>query len=117
GTVQSKSETELTYAEIHKAAYLLSHAHRPIILAGGGVIAAGASQELVKLAELLQAPVLMSPMGKGSISADHPLCAGNTFTWVTADLQNMERSVSPLTREADVALAVGFRFSQLSTVN
>jgi acetolactate synthase-1/2/3 large subunit len=110
-------EPLLPFAEIHKAGDLLARAQRPIILAGGGVIAAGASQELVKLAELLQAPVLMSPMGKGSISADHPLCAGNTFTWVTADLQNMERSVSPLTREADVALAVGFRFSQLSTVN
>jgi acetolactate synthase-1/2/3 large subunit len=56
-------------------------------------------------------------MGKGSISADHPLCGGMTFTWVTADLQNMDNSISPLTREADAALAVGFRFTQLSTVN
>jgi acetolactate synthase I/II/III large subunit len=71
----------------------------------------------VQIAELLQAPVLMSPMGKGSIAADHPLCGGMTFTWVTADLQNMEKSLSPLTRQADVALAVGFRFSQLATVN
>jgi len=56
-------------------------------------------------------------MGKGAIPADHPLCAGVTFTWVTADLQNMEKSVSPLTGMADAALAVGFRFSQLATVN
>jgi acetolactate synthase I/II/III large subunit len=107
----------LLNAEIQKAADLLAHAERPLILAGGGVIAADASKELVSIAELLQAPVLMSPMGKGSISADHPLCGGMTFTWVTADLQNMERSISPLTGQADVALAVGFRFSQLSTVN
>src|SRR5262249_40374622 len=66
---------------------------------------------------LLQAPVLTSPMGKGAIAADHPLCGGVTFTWVTADLQNMEDSISPLAREADAALAVGFRFSQLATVN
>jgi thiamine pyrophosphate-dependent acetolactate synthase large subunit-like protein len=110
-------ESKLPHAEIRKAADLLVHAERPLILAGGGVIAADASEELVSIAELLQAPVLMSPMGKGSISADHPLCGGMTFTWVTADLQNMERSISPLTRQADVALAIGFRFSQLSTVN
>ena len=108
---------ELPFAEIRKAADLLAHAERPVIFAGGGVIAAAAAEELIGVAELLQAPVLMSPMGKGSIPADHPLCGGMTFTWVTADLQNMEGSISPLTRQADVALAVGFRFSQLSTVN
>ncbi len=89
----------------------------PLILAGGGIIAAEAWAELVEIAELLQAPVLMSPMGKGVIPADHPLCGGVTFTWVTADLQNMERSMSPLASMADTALAVGFRFSQLATVN
>jgi len=116
-TFNPNPEPVLPYADIRKAAALLAHAERPIIFAGGGVIAAAASEELVSVAELLQAPVLMSPMGKGSIAADHPLCGGMTFTWVTADLQNMEESISPLTRQADVALAVGFRFSQLSTVN
>jgi acetolactate synthase-1/2/3 large subunit len=40
-----------------------------------------------------------------------------TFSWVTADLQHMEKSVSPLGSMADAALAVGFRFSQLASVN
>jgi len=102
---------------IHRAAKLLRRAERPLIFAGGGVIAAEAWKELAELAELLQAPVLMSPMGKGSIPADHPLCGGMTFTWVTADLRHMEKSVSPLGSMADAALAVGFRFSQLATVN
>ncbi len=104
-------------AEIQRAVQLLLDAQRPLILAGGGVIAAEAWRELLEVAELLQAPVLMSPMGKGSIPADHPLCAGVTFTWVTADLQNMEKSMSPLASMADAVLAVGFRFSQLATVN
>ena len=104
-------------AEIERAARLLRGAERPLIFAGGGVIAAEACGELVEVAELLQAPVLMSPMGKGAIPADHPLCGGVTFTWVTADLQNMEKSISPLAGMADAALAVGFRFSQLATVN
>lgn len=114
---KSKSQFRASSSEVQRAAQLLRHAERPIILAGGGVIAANASRELVEIAELLQAPVVMSPMGKGVIPADHPLCGGVTFTWVTADLQNMERSVSPLVGEADAALAVGFRFSQLATVN
>src|SRR5439155_25030948 len=79
--------------------------------------AAEAWAELVEIAELLEAPVLMSPMGKGVIPGDHPLCGGVTFTWVTADLQNMEKSMSPLASMADAVLAVGFRFSQLATVN
>jgi thiamine pyrophosphate-dependent acetolactate synthase large subunit-like protein len=56
-------------------------------------------------------------MGKGAIPADHPLSGGVTFTWVTADLQNMGKSMSPLAGMADASLAVGFRFSQLATVN
>jgi thiamine pyrophosphate-dependent acetolactate synthase large subunit-like protein len=116
-SLDSNSEPRNIGVEIRRAAQLLRDAKRPLIFAGGGVIAAGAWSQLVEVAELLQAPVLMSPMGKGAIPADHPLCAGVTFTWVTADLQNMERSLSPLTRMADAAVAVGFRFSQLATVN
>ena len=110
-------EEQRLNAGLQQAAQLLRKAKRPLILAGGGVIAAEAWRELLEVAELLQAPVLTSPMGKGSIPANHPLCAGVTFTWVTADLQNMENSISPLAGMADVALAVGFRFSQLATVN
>jgi len=116
-SVDSNSDTLNNSPEIRRAAQLLHAAKRPLILAGGGVIAAEASNELIEVAELLQAPVLMSPMGKGAIPADHPLCGGMTFTWVTADLRNMEKSVSPLATLADAALAVGFRFSQLATVN
>ncbi|HYR85437.1 MAG TPA: thiamine pyrophosphate-binding protein [Terriglobia bacterium] len=114
---ESSSEGRISNSELQRAAQLLSGAQRPLILAGGGVIAAGAWAALVEIAELLQAPVLMSPMGKGVIPADHPLCGGVTFTWVTADLQNMEKSMSPLAGMADAVLAVGFRFSQLATVN
>ncbi|OLE74194.1 MAG: hypothetical protein AUG12_02060 [Acidobacteria bacterium 13_1_20CM_2_57_8] len=117
GVNTSESERRIPDSELQRAAQLLSQAKRPLILAGGGVIAAESWRTLVEIAELLQAPVLMSPMGKGVIPADHPLCGGVTFTWVTADLQNMERSMSPLAGMADAALAVGFRFSQLATVN
>src|SRR5438552_15804325 len=114
--IESNPEGRST-GEIERAAELLRQAAHPLIYAGGGVISSQAWQELIEVAELLQAPVLMSPMGKGAIPADHPLCGGVTFTWVTADLQNMEKSVSPLASMADAALAVGFRFSQLASVN
>jgi acetolactate synthase-1/2/3 large subunit len=112
-----KSVPNSNLHDVHRAAQLLREAQRPLIFAGGGVIAAEAWQELAEVAELLGAPVLTSPMGKGAIPADHPLYAGVTFTWVTADLQNMDKSMSPLASMSDAAIAVGFRFSQLATVN
>ena len=116
-SVEDESEPQDLNAEIGRTVELLRQARRPLIFAGGGVIATQAWPELLEIAELRQAPVLTSPMGQGAIPADHPLCAGVTFTWVTADLQNMEKSMSPLAAMADAALAVGFRFSQLATIN
>ena len=73
--IESNPEGSLT-GEIEHAAELLRQAAHPLIYAGGGVISSQAWQELIEVAELLQAPVLMSPMGKGAIPADHPLCGG-----------------------------------------
>lgn len=59
--------------EIEAAAALLRGARRIGIFAGWGVTAAGANAELQQLAERLQAPVVMSGNGRGSISDRHPL--------------------------------------------
>ena len=61
---------------ISAALELLEAAERPLILAGGGVILAEASEELVALAEDSQIPVSPTYMGKGAIPEDHPLWAG-----------------------------------------
>lgn len=61
---------------IKAAAALLSDSARPVILAGGGVIASGASATLVEWAESINAPVFTSANGRGSISDQHPLCMG-----------------------------------------
>ncbi|MGC9153912.1 MAG: thiamine pyrophosphate-binding protein, partial [Vulcanisaeta sp.] len=58
------------------AAKELLNAERPIIYAGGGVIAANASETLIRVAEELGAPVVTSVMGKGAIPFDHPLHGG-----------------------------------------
>ena len=52
-----------------------------MILAGGGVIAAEASDALIAIAEQLGAPVTHSFMGKGSMPADHELTRGHAGTW------------------------------------
>src|SRR5207249_23562 len=61
---------------IGRAAELLCSASHPVFLCGGGVVIAGAEQELLELAERLSAPVATTISGKGSISDEHPLAVG-----------------------------------------
>ena len=96
--------------QIGRAADLLANAEKPVIIAGGGIIASGASSELVALAELLQAPVSTTLMGKGCIPENHPLSLG---------LLGMHGTIASniIVSEADVLLAVGMRFSDRTTGN
>ena len=57
---------------LRQAVKLLVAAANPVILAGGGLIAAGASDALVEVAEKLSAPVFTTVNGKGAIPEDHP---------------------------------------------
>jgi acetolactate synthase I/II/III large subunit len=68
--------TEADRASINRAASLLASASRPVIVAGGGVTTSNASAEVVRLAELLQVPVVTTLNGKETILADHPLAIG-----------------------------------------
>jgi len=95
-------------AAIAEAARLLATAQRPVILAGGGVIAAEAAEELMAVAERLGAPVTHSFMGKGAFPADHDL-----YAWPCGDMGSIPGNA--LTRTADVILAVGCRFSDRIT--
>ncbi len=106
-----------TQAESEQAAQLLSTAKRPLIIAGGGVVSANAGEQLLELAERLGAPILLTPMGQGSVPADHPQVAGSLFHAITSDLSGMEQNLSALPEHADCVLAVGCRFSQLATGN
>src|SRR6201999_2878108 len=95
-------------AAIAEAAQLLATAKRPVILAGGGVIAAAATPELIAVAELLGAPVTHSFQGKGAFPADHDL-----YAWPCGDMGSIPGN--GVTRTADVILAVGCRFSDRVT--
>ena len=61
---------------VREAVALLAKAQRPIIVAGGGVVASQARAELVQLAEKLQIPVATSLTAKDAILDSHPLAVG-----------------------------------------
>ncbi len=62
--------------EVREAARVLTHAKRPVIVAGGGVVASGAQAEVVELAKMLSIPVATSLNAKGTIPENHPLSVG-----------------------------------------
>jgi thiamine pyrophosphate-dependent acetolactate synthase large subunit-like protein len=101
--------------EVAALAGLVSGWRKPLILAGGGVVSAGAENELARLAERLGAPVFHTAMGKCAFPSDRPLAAGLPWHRATSDLTNMADCFSPLFNEADGLLAVGCRFTQLAT--
>ena len=65
-----------TRKQIEKALEMLNAAERPLIVAGGGVINADASELLVQFAEAVNVPVVPTLMGWGAIPDDHVLMAG-----------------------------------------
>ena len=83
--------------ELELAAKLLGSAERPLIASGGGVLSSGAWEALRELAEMLEAPVVMTDNGRGALSDRHYLAQ-------TAG------AARDLLRDADVVLAVGTRF-------
>jgi thiamine pyrophosphate-dependent acetolactate synthase large subunit-like protein len=93
--------------QVSEAADLLRAVQRPVIYAGGGTIVAGATGELVALAELLQAPVVTTTHARGAIPDDHPLGLGNAW--------GRSHTFVDLAQQADVVLAVGTRLSELGT--
>jgi acetolactate synthase-1/2/3 large subunit len=94
--------------ELDWAAQILAKAERPLIMAGGGVIAAGATNELVALSEALLAPTANTLMGKGAFPNDHPLSLG------LCGMHGTQAS-NTLVPQADVLLVVGSRFSDRTT--
>ena len=93
---RSEPEKEL----VEQAARLLTHAQRPVLVAGGGAAASAAGTEIVKLAEMLSIPVATSLNGKGSIPENHPLSVGVVGTY-------SRWCANQIVSEADLVLFVG----------
>ena len=102
--------TSPNYLQIQKAMKVLSSAKKPLILAGAGVLAAKATNELKEFAERHQIPVANTLLGLGSMEGEHPLFLGmagmhGTYTANTAIC------------ECDVLLNIGARFDDRLTGN
>jgi acetolactate synthase-1/2/3 large subunit len=93
---------------IEQALELLRKSRRPVIMAGGGVIHAGASADLLSLAETLQIPVTSTLMGLGNFSIEHPLSLGMPGMHGTG-------YANLALRHCDLLLAVGTRLDDRIT--
>ena len=89
---------------------LINAAERPLIYAGGGVVASDASDELRALAKRISAPVTFSMMGLTALPADEPLNLG------MCGMHGTESS-AVIFRECDLIIALGVRFSDRATGN
>ena len=92
--------TEPETDKVHEAAAALTGAERPVIVAGGGVIASSAEPAILELAEMLSIPVATSLGGKGAILDAHPLCVGVVGSY-------SRRCANRVVSEADLVLFIG----------
>ena len=98
-----------TRAQVEKAMTMLNDAERPLIIAGGGVINADASDLLVRFAEITGVPVIPTLMGWGTIPDDHRLMAG------MVGLQTSHRYGNATMLASDFALGIGNRWANRHT--
>ena len=96
-------------AAIARAVDMLLAAEKPLIVAGGGIINAEASDLLVEFAELVNVPVVPTLMGWGTIPDDHPLNAG------MVGLQTQHRYGNATFLQSDVVLGIGNRWANRHT--
>src|SRR5690242_13635961 len=95
--------------QVEKALEMLNAAERPLIVAGGGVINADASDLLVEFAEIANVPVVPTLMGWGAIPDDHVLMAG------MVGLQTSHRYGNATMLESDFVLGIGNRWANRHT--
>jgi tartronate-semialdehyde synthase len=98
-----------TRAQVEKALDMLEQAERPLIVAGGGIINADASDLLVEFAELTGVPVIPTLMGWGTIPDNHPLMAG------MCGLQTSHRYGNATMLASDFVLGIGNRWANRHT--
>jgi tartronate-semialdehyde synthase len=98
-----------TREQAEKALDMLTAADHPLIVAGGGVINADASELLVELAELLDVPVIPTLMAWGAIPDDHRLMAG------MAGIQTAHRYGNAAMLASDFVLGIGNRWANRHT--
>ncbi|HEY3727580.1 MAG TPA: biosynthetic-type acetolactate synthase large subunit [Solirubrobacteraceae bacterium] len=100
--------TEGNQKQIRLAAKALANSHRPVIYAGGGVVAADAAAELAELATSDRFPVTCTVMGLGAFPAPHE-------QWLGMLGMHGTRTANYAMDEADLIVAIGARFDDRIT--
>ncbi|CAM3431973.1 glyoxylate carboligase [Halomonas lysinitropha] len=96
-------------AQIEKAMTMLNEADKPLLVAGGGIINADASELLTEFAEITGVPVIPTLMGWGTIPDDHELMAG------MVGLQTAHRYGNATLLESDFVMGIGNRWANRHT--
>jgi acetolactate synthase I/II/III large subunit len=94
--------------QVHEAAKAIAESRQPIVYAGGGVINANASSELLALVEAARLPAVVTLMGKGCLPDSHPLNYG-------APGMHGSKYANWALNKADLIIAVGTRFDDRVT--
>jgi acetolactate synthase I/II/III large subunit len=94
--------------QLARAADLIAASERPLILAGHGIVRAGASRALAELAEKADVPVALTLLGLGGFPASHSLCLGMMG-------MHGEAYVNRAIQRADLIVALGMRFDDRVT--
>ena len=106
GNKSSSHRRAATDEELNQLIEALTESKKPLIWSGGGVVHGDASKDLIAFAEKLNAPVITSQTGKGSIPFDHPLHVGN---W------SNEKPVREFIDDTDLVIILGSRLSYFPT--
>ena len=101
-------KTEPDPEQVARAVRAIEEAERPVIYAGGGVINANAHVELLKLAEMMLAPVATTLMGLGGFPGNHPLSVGMLG-------MHGSKYANYAVSECDLLIGVGVRFDDRVT--
>src|SRR5271157_2746076 len=100
--------TEGHTGQIRRAAQVIWESRRPLVYAGGGIIAAGASEELRELVELIDAPAVTTLMGLGGLPSDHP-------NYISMPGMHGSYAANMALTNCDLLIALGVRFNDRVT--
>ncbi len=94
--------------ELANAIALIKKSHKPVIIAGGGVLYSQATKELTDFADAHGVPVVVTQAGKSAIDERHPLALGSVGVTGTS-------AANALAEETDLLIAVGTRCQDFTT--
>jgi acetolactate synthase-1/2/3 large subunit len=100
--------TEGHTGQIRRAAQLVTEAERPLIYAGGGILAAGASAELREFAEKADSPAVITLMGLGALPSNHP-------NFISMPGMHGSYAANMAMTHCDLLIALGTRFDDRVT--